>query len=128
MTALQIRIIICLAVTIPLGFGFKYYSGPGAGWFNAHGAGILYEIFWCLCAFFFFPYRRTIPVIAVSVFIVTCILETMQLWHPPLLEAIRSRAVGVWIIGNCFDWMDFPHYILGSGLGWVTMRVLDKNK
>jgi len=124
MTGLRIKILLCLAVTVPLGFGFKFYSGPGAGWFNAHGAAIFYEVFWCLTALFFFPERRNIPVIAAAVFIVTCLLETIQLWHPPLLEAIRSTHVGVWLIGDSFDWLDFPHYILGSGLGWATMRML----
>lgn len=126
MTALRIRIIICCAVTIPVGFGFKYYAGPGASWFNAHGAAVFYEIFWCLAAFFFFPKRRTILVIAAAVFIVTCILEFLQLWHPPVLEAIRSTHLGVWLIGNCFDWLDFPHYALGCGFGWVIMRMLDR--
>lgn len=128
MTALRIRILLCLTVTMPLGFGFKYYAGPGSFWFNAHGAGVLYEVFWCLCAFFFFPKRRNISVIAATVFIITCILETMQLWHPPLLETIRSRAVGAWLIGNCFDWLDFPHYIIGCGLGWAVMRVIDRKE
>ena len=128
MSTLRIRILLCLAVTVPCGFLFKFYSGPGAGWCNAHGAAVFYEIFWCLAAFFCFPGRRNIPVIATAVFIVTCILEIMQLWHPPLLEAIRSAPLGVWLIGNGFDWADFPHYVLGSGFGWVILRVLYKSK
>jgi hypothetical protein len=126
MSALRIKILLCLAVIVPLGFGFKYYSGPGAFWFNAYGAAVFYEIFWCLCAFFFFTKRRDIPIIAVTVFIITCVLETMQLWHPPLLEAVRGTHFGAWIIGTTFDWLDFPHYIIGSGFGWASMRFLDR--
>jgi hypothetical protein len=127
MISLRLKIIISLIVTVPLGFGLKYWTGPGSSWCNAHGAAVLYELFWCLCAFFLFPKRRNIPVIAAAVFIITCILEIMQLWHPPLLEAIRSCAIGAWLIGNYFDWWDFPHYVLGSGLGWAVMRVLGRN-
>jgi hypothetical protein len=126
MPSLRIRIIICLAVTVPLGFVFKYYTGPGAGWCNAHGAAVFYEIVWCLVAFFFFPARRNIPVIAAAVFLITCTLETMQLWHPPLLETVRSTHIGAWLIGSCFDWLDFPHYIIGSGLGWLVMRLIGR--
>ena len=128
MTILRIRIVIGLVITIPLGFAFKFYGGPGAVWCNAHGAAIFYEVFWCLAAFFFFTERRNIPVIPAAVFIVTCILETMQLWHPPFLEAARNTRIGVWLIGASFDWLDFPHYILGSGLGWITMRIIDNRK
>lgn len=126
MTALRIKILLCLAVTVPVGFCVKFYSGPGAGWCNAYGAAIFYEIFWCLAAFFFFTARRNIPVIAAAVFIITCILETLQLWHPPLLETVRSVPPGAWLIGSSFDWLDFPHYVLGSGLGWVIMRMIDR--
>jgi hypothetical protein len=128
MTALRIRILICLAVTVPAGFCVKFYPGPGAEWCSAHGAAVFYEVFWCLTAFFLFPARRNVPAIAITVFIMTCVLEFMQLWHPTLLEAIRSTRIGVWLIGNSFDWADFPHYALGSGLGWAAMRVLDRKQ
>jgi hypothetical protein len=126
MTALRIKILLCLAAAVPLGFGVKFYPGPGSEWCNTHGAAVIYEIFWCLAAFFFFPARRNVTIIAITVFIITCALEFMQLWHPPLLEAVRSAPLGVWLIGNGFDWADFPHYVLGSGLGWVTMKMIDR--
>jgi hypothetical protein len=125
-TTLRKKILLCLAVTVPLGFIVKFFPGPGSEWCATHGAAVLYEIFWCLTAFFFFTKRRNVPFIAVSVFIITCVLETMQLWHPPLLEAVRSTRVGVWLIGSSFDLADFPHYALGSGLGWAAMRLLHR--
>jgi hypothetical protein len=126
MTSLRIKILFSIAVTVLLGFGVKFYPGPGSAWCSAHGAAILYEIFWCLAAFFFFPGRRNMPIIAATVFLITCALETMQLWHPPLLEAVRSTHIGAWLIGNSFDWMDFPFYVIGSALGWVLLRMIDK--
>jgi phosphotransferase system glucose/maltose/N-acetylglucosamine-specific IIC component len=126
MTSLKTRTLLCLAVTVPAGFCVKFYGGPGAGWTSPYGAAVVYEIFWCLAAFLFFPARRSVPIIAAAVFFITCALEFMQLWHPPLLETVRSFPPGAWLIGSGFDWADFPHYALGSGLGWAVLRILDR--
>jgi hypothetical protein len=116
------QILIGLLLVVPLGFALKYYAGPGHVWCNLYGAAVLYEVFWCLVAFFFFPRKKNIPVIALGVFVITCILEFLQLWHPPLLELVRSYRVGVWLIGNGFDWLDFPHYAIGCGLGYLIIK------
>jgi hypothetical protein len=121
-------ILVCIIAVVPLGFVLKYYHGPANQWPNLYGAAVMYELFWCLCAYFVFPDRKHIVVIAFLVFTGTCILETMQIWHPPMLELIRSYRIGVWLIGNGFDWMDFPHYVLGSVLGWGIMRVVADSK
>lgn len=121
---IHIYILFLIAITIPLGFGLKYYHGPGHTWCNLHGAGVLYEVFWCLAAFLFFPSRKAIIPITLSVFFVTCGLEVLQLWHPPFLETIRAARPGVWLIGNGFDWWDFPHYAAGCALGWLVMNFL----
>jgi hypothetical protein len=47
------------------------------------------------------------------VFIVTCILEFLQLWHPPFLEWIRNYFLGRTIIGNSFSKSDFLYYFFG---------------
>lgn len=117
--------LLVIASVVPLGFALKYYSGSGHEWCNNYGAGVMYEVFWCLCAFTFFPKKKNIPYIVVAIFILTCTLECMQLWHPPMLETIRSYKAGVWLIGNDFDWLDFPHYAIGCGIGWLILRLLD---
>ena len=88
--SIHTRVTLSLLVVTPLGFAFKFYSGPGNGWFNNYGAGVLYEIFWILLAFLFFPSKRSANVIPVYVFLITCILEFLQLWHPSFLEVTRS--------------------------------------
>ena len=120
-------IIIFLCVVTPLGFLFKFYAGPGHKWFNDYGAGLLYEVFWCLVAFFFVPHRKYIMRIVVSVFIVTCILEILQLWHPAFLERIRAAFLGGAFLGSTFVWWDFPHYVLGCIVGWLCMRVISRH-
>jgi hypothetical protein len=123
-SATQTKVVLSLLVVTPLGFAFKFYSGPGNWWFNNYGAGALYEIFWILIAFLFFPSKRSANVIPIYVFVITCILEFMQLWHPPFLEVIRSTFVGSALIGTTFVWWDFPHYVLGCLIGWGWIRFL----
>ena len=120
--SIHTRVTLSLLVVTPLGFAFKFYSGPGNGWFNNYGAGVLYEIFWILLAFLFFPSKRSANVIPVYVFLITCILELLQLWHPPFLETIRSSFLGSALIGTTFVWWDFPHYVLGCLMGWGCLR------
>jgi hypothetical protein len=115
---------ISLLLVTPAGFAAKLYRGPGHGWFNDYAAGVLYEVFWMLVVFFLWPKRRLAARIAVWVFAVTCTLEVMQLWHPRVLERIRSTFLGAAVLGNYFDWWDFPHYAAGCALGWLLLRAL----
>jgi phosphotransferase system glucose/maltose/N-acetylglucosamine-specific IIC component len=115
-------ILILLTVVTPVGFLFKFYSGPAQYWFNNYGAGVLYEIFWCLVIFVVWPQKEMITRIVVGVFSVTCFLEFLQLWHPWYLEKVRSTFLGKAVIGTTFVWWDFPHYVLGCAAAWLFMR------
>ena len=64
-------IFFTLLFVTPAGFLFKFYSGPGHGWFNAYGAGLLYEIFWILVFFFTFPGRKSADAIPLWVFLIS---------------------------------------------------------
>jgi hypothetical protein len=86
--------ILSLLIVIAMGFFFKYYTGPAREWLNDYGAAVFYEIFWCLFAFLFFRSRSAIRQIPLGVFIITCILEFLQLWHPPLLQVFRTTLIG----------------------------------
>ena len=112
--------VLILIVIVPLGFFTKFYSGPAEDWINNSVGGLLYEVFWCLVIAFIFtkikPYK-----IALWVFIITCLLEILQLWHPSFLEFVRNNFIGRTILGNSFNWMDFPYYIFGSLLGYFIL-------
>ncbi|MUG98693.1 DUF2809 domain-containing protein [Scytonema sp. UIC 10036] len=118
------HILLSLLIVITMGFFFKYYVGPAHQWLNNYGAAVFYEIFWCLFAFLFFKGQAAIWQIPLWVFIITCILEFLQLWHPPLLEQFRATLIGKWLIGTTFAWWDFPHYLLGCVLGWLWLQKL----
>jgi hypothetical protein len=84
---------------------------------------IAYEIFWILLIALLFP--KASPVwTAIGVCLATCLVEFLQLWHPPFLEAMRATLPGRLVLGNAFTWSDFLSYFIGSFLGWMWMWVL----
>ncbi len=117
--------LILLLLITPLGFYTKIYSGHGASWVNDSLGGVLYEIFWCLLVFLFLVNARA-WFIATSVFIITCFLEVLQLWHPEFLEVIRSYFIGRTVFGTSFNLYDFIYYFIGSGIGYLILIRLQK--
>ena len=83
---------------------------------------MFYEIFWILLVFFFFPDKKSVKRIPVGVFIITGVLEFLQLSHPWLFEKIRSYFLGRVLIGTTFTWWDFPHYAIGCVIGWLVIK------
>jgi len=123
----KFRIVILLSILViaSLGFTSKFYTGSYAKWFNNSLGGFFYEIFWCLVISFILVKAKPWK-IASSVFIVTCILEFLQLWHPVLLEIIRSSFIGRTIIGTTFVQSDFIYYMIGSLAGWILLNKIRK--
>lgn len=121
----RLLLFLILLLIIPVGFYTKFYTGPGQDWIGNSMGGLIYEIFWCLIAAMIFPFARSIK-IAIIVFILTCLIEVSQLWHPPLLEAIRLTFIGRTILGNSFNWMDFPYYAIGCFIGWALLTAVRK--
>jgi Protein of unknown function (DUF2809) len=118
---------ISLVLVTFLGFGFKFYQGFGQEWVNNNGAAIWYEVFWCLFAFWFFPTKKAINAIPIWVFVVTCILEILQIWKTPILQSIRATLIGRLLLGTTFAWWDFPHYVIGSLIGWLWLHQIYVN-
>jgi hypothetical protein len=117
--------LVSLLVIVPVGFYSKFYTGPAASWVNNSLSGVFYEIFWCLLIFLFGGEGKP-WIIAASVLVATCLLEFLQLWHPPFLEFMRSYFIGRAVLGTSFAWSDFPYYFLGCGIGWLWLRKLQK--
>ena len=118
--------LISILIIVPLGLYSKFYSGQAARWVNDSLGGVLYVIFWCLFAFLFLSNTKPWK-IAAGVFAITCFLEFLQLWHPPLLEFLRSNFIGRTVLGTSFTWLDFPYYLAGGGIGWLWMKFLQKH-
>ncbi len=120
------RTLLSILIITPIGFASKFYQGPAAAWVNDSLGGMFYVIFWCLVFFLFFP-KSTPWKIATIVLITTCLLEFLQLWHPPFLEFLRSYFLGATVLGTSFVWSDFLYYFLGGGIGWLWLHWI-KNK
>jgi hypothetical protein len=110
-----------LLVVVPLGVASKFYGGPAQHWVRNHAGGILYVGFWILLVLMIRP-TLSPRLAAVTVLGITCLLEVLQLWHPPVLEAVRSTFIGHAFIGSTFSWWDFPNYVLGAVLGVLFAR------
>ena len=93
-------------------------GGSAASWSQAYGAGVVYEVFWLLVLRVVWPQAAVGPQ-AAGVFGATALVELSQLWHPPVLEAARRTFLGHAFLGASFDWIDYPHYAVGCGLGAV---------
>lgn len=110
--------LMSIVVIVPLGLMIKFYRGPGQEWLNNSFGGVPYEIFWILLVLLIWPQVSAVWA-SVGVCIATCLLEVLQLWQPPFLQAIRATLIGRLVLGNTFQWSDFPYYFMGSFLGWL---------
>jgi hypothetical protein len=116
-------VLLLLLLTAAVGLYSKLYTGPGASWVNNSLSGVIYEIFWCLAVLLFLPRVRAWK-IAAWVLVITCFLEVLQLWRQPHLETVRATFIGRALLGTSFTWLDFPYYVVGCGIGWLLMRIL----
>src|SRR5919202_1409546 len=118
----RLALLISILIIIPLGYVVRLY-GFAPEWFNDLFGSVAYEIFWILLVALLFPQSSSFWT-AVGVCLATCVIEFLQLWHPPLLEAMRATLPGRLVLGNNFAWSDFLSYFIGSFLGWVWMQAL----
>lgn len=124
MTRPRLFALVGLAILVPLGFGLKFYPGPGRAWFNNSLGGTAYVIFWCLACFVAWPRRRAVNPIVIGVFAVTCLLEALQPVSNPVLDRIRDTFLGRALIGTTFVWSDYVYYVLGAVLGRLWLGAL----
>jgi hypothetical protein len=123
-TRTRLVAIVCLAAVVPLGFGLKFYPGPGHAWVNNSLGGTAYVIFWCLLFFVAWPRRSAINPIVIGVLVATAALEALQLVNHPILAGIRGTFIGRTIIGTTFVWSDYIYYVLGAVLGRLLLAAL----
>jgi Na+-translocating ferredoxin:NAD+ oxidoreductase RnfD subunit len=108
-----------------MGLFSKLYTGTASHWVSNSLGGVFYEVFWCLVVFLLANRVRPWK-IAVAVFLVTCALEALQLWHPPFLVPLRNHFIGHALLGSVFIWTDFVYYVIGCVVGWMWMQSLQR--
>jgi Protein of unknown function (DUF2809) len=88
-------------------------------WFG----GFAYVFIWILICYIVKPRVRAAR-LAWAVLVITCLLETLQLWHPIWLEQVRGTLGGRLLLGTTFEWSDFPPYFAGLLAGWAVVSAL----
>ncbi|MFP4220509.1 MAG: DUF2809 domain-containing protein [Phormidium sp.] len=116
---------IAMVVSIALGIGSRVYTVPFAAWLQNPAGAIFYELFWMVLVAYIIP-ELAAGAIAIIIFVLTSLLELLQLYQHPILEAIRQTVVGRLLIGSSFDPWDFLHYCIGCMIGWVILRQLQR--
>ncbi|MDX2096900.1 MAG: DUF2809 domain-containing protein [Leptolyngbyaceae cyanobacterium bins.59] len=112
----RLTLLLSLLILIPLGYFVRFYGG-GTHWLSDFLGSVAYEIFWILLVLLIWP-QASVSGVAIGVFLATCLIEFLQLWQLPILQALRSTFLGRLILGNVFSWKDFLSYFLGSIAGW----------
>ena len=87
--------------------GLQILSQPGAELVNNWAlASVAYDLFFVFVCFFVWPYRTVALRIVAAVFISTCFVEFLQLWHPEWLDNIRATLPG--------RLLPAPHFLGGT--------------
>ena len=114
---------IALGLTVPLGLASKAYTGWGQAWVEGYLGDVLFEMAWI---FFIGCLRPRVSSLKLSlwVFGLTSAVETLQLWQPAWLQAIRATLFGKLFLGSTFVWADFLYYAIGCWLGWAILSAI----
>jgi len=54
------------------------------------------------------------------------VVETLQLYHAPWIEAIRHTRIGGLMLGFGFLWSDIICYAVGTVLAWIMVLVIER--
>lgn len=120
----RLAAVATMVAAVPMGYWVRFH-GPGPEGLNDALGSVAYEWFWIALFWGCFPGQSPFR-IALAVLLATCGLEFLQLWQPPFLQALRATLPGRLVLGNTFNWTDFPPYMVGSALGYVWVQYLSK--
>ena len=116
-----IKSIFLLGLIAALGFVTKLLPVFEGTWVANNLSGLFYVTELCLVVYIVFPGNPAF-IYGLVAFLLTSILEFLQLWEPQFLMSIRGSFVGHTILGSSFSWMDFLFYLGGALLGWLLLQ------
>jgi hypothetical protein len=124
---MRIRIISLVLMLVLSGIGlwmWRCYRGWGQYWVKDYISSIVYVMILSVGLFTVLPTKKNVWRIPLIGFVLTCGLEFLQLYKPPILQAFRSTLFGSALIGTCFVWLQFPFYIVGAGCSYLLLKFL----
>lgn len=119
--------IILLVLLIIVGVSTKFYHGVASEFVNNHLGGIIYVIFWILFFSTILPKQKPFK-ITLWVFMITCVIEFTQLYHPIYLEKLREYFVFRAFFGNSFNPFDILFYLVGALVGYFLLILIKRIK
>lgn len=120
------RVLPSIACLVSVGLCFLYATTRNRlpSWWENHGGGVPYVLFWILLWLTLVPKRKAILPVALFCVLFTCGLEFLQLWTgPQWFQEFRTTRIGAAWLGYGFDPHDFLPYVFGGLLG-VTIGFL----
>jgi hypothetical protein len=121
----RLYLAIAMFISLALGIGSRVDTVPLAAWVQNSAGAMFYELFWMFLVAYSIP-ELAAGAIAGLIFILTSLLELLQLYQHPILDTIRQTLVGRLLIGSHFDPWDFLHYFIGCMIGWFLLRQLQR--
>ena len=121
----KVRVISLILLFVLSAAGFwmwRYYRGWAQSLIRFYISSIVYVMILSVGLFAVVPSRRNIRRIPIIVFVLTCGLEFLQLYQPPILQAFRATLIGAALIGTDFVWQQFPFYILGAICSYLLLK------
>ncbi len=106
-----------LLLTILTGYLLRFHAPIPPLLRDACG-GMAYVLAFAILASYILP--PTLSALTALAF--TCLIEFLQLWHPPFLEAVRHTLPGRLLLGTTFHWSDFPPYFAGALLARYLLK------
>ncbi|MFC5069355.1 DUF2809 domain-containing protein [Flaviflagellibacter deserti] len=87
------------------------------------GGSVMWGALFLLILLVIVPNGRLI-ILGFVALILAAVVELSQLWHLPMLEAVRATKVGAIMLGRTFSWWDIVCYWIGIAVVWfVDSRV-----
>lgn len=110
------------ALAAPAGYSVRFAPALPE-WLRDSSGGATYVVFWAMAAQALRPDLRP-SIAAAAALTFTCAVESLQLWHPAWLDALRRTLPGRLVLGSTFAWSDFPPYFLGAGIAWLLLKAM----
>ena len=121
------KVILLIIVVAALGIAAKLLPFAEGTWISYGVSGLFYVTELCLILYLIFPDHSSV-VLALAAFLITSLLEILQLWNPDFLEWVRSSFVGRSILGSTFSWLDYPYYLGGAVLGIILLNLVRRKE
>jgi hypothetical protein len=116
---------VLLFILSAVGFWLWHcYRGWGRYWVKDYISGVVYVMILSVGMFTILPSRKNVMRMPLIAFVLTGILEFLQLYKPPILQAFRATLIGQALIGTTFVWLQFPFYTAGAICSYFLLKFL----